>query len=52
MQDTENLRQEKEAELARLNDEINRKHEELEAKEGQLLNKELVMDQLRKRALH
>ena len=42
---------EKEAELAQLQEEINKKVSELEEFEGRMINKELQMDQLRKQAM-
>ena len=36
--------------MARLNEEIRMKHEELDAKEGQLVVKELQMDQLKSKS--
>ena len=40
IKDTEKVKQEKEEELARLNEEIAKKIAELDAKEGQLVSKE------------
>ena len=54
LQDSEKLKKEKmekEAELAQLQEEINKKVSELEEFEGRMINKELQMDQLRKQAM-